>query len=53
MAVIPGLLKIHVLHIFYHTLRQYEQGGKHHGRKYDGKDSHQIPIPVSPKAPAA
>ena len=46
MAVIPGPLKIHILQIFNHALRQNKQGSKHNGGKNNGKDSDNIPCSV-------
>ena len=42
MAVISGLLKIHVPQIFHHTLRQDKQGCKHDRCQNNGKDGNQI-----------
>ena len=52
MAVMPGLLEIHILQIFNHALREDEQRRKHQCCQYNSENGNKIPGFVRLKAVA-
>ena len=51
MAVVSGLLEIHVPEVLHHAPGQDEQGGEHDGGQDNGRYRHEISCPVRFEAP--